>query len=178
MGRPDFFQVFYVRTAQICLQHISNRFHTVLTRALDIPCQLPPDIHIQMVLSAQKQKFLLQHRIQFLHCHDLLKAVHKLQHQLLRHGVGGGDLEDTDPLIAVQGFHHRLIVDAVGDNPLSRFLILPVQQIEPIRAEILADHRIALLYHPVVGVGQAWKDHPFIGIFHKTLGFRKTDTFF
>ena len=130
-----------------------------------------------MVFSAEKHQFLLQHRVQFFHCHDLIKAVHELKHQLFRRGVGRGNLDYTRALVSVQRFHDKLITDSMGDDSLDSFLLFPVQQVETVTAEVISDYRIARLNHPVVCIGQAREDNPFVGIFHESLWCRKTDTF-
>ncbi len=169
------FQIIYVRRSQISLQHLLHGLHTVLTRALHIPGKLSPDVNVQVVPAAEQRQLLFQHRVKFFYCHDLLKAVHELKHQLFRRGVGCGYLDDTRALISVQRFHDKLITDPMGNDSLDCLLFFPVHKVKAVGAEILPDYRVARLNHLVVCIGQTRKNNPFIRILHESLGRRETD---
>ena len=69
--------------------------------------------------AAKKQQLLFQNRIQFLHSHHLVQSFSEFQKQTLWHGIGGGYLKHPCSSVSVQGFHDKLIADAMSDDAVS-----------------------------------------------------------
>ena len=126
------FQIPDIGFSQILFQNPPDRLHGVFTGGLHFPCKLALYFQRQMVPAAKKQQLLFQNRIQFLHSHHLVQSFCEFQKQTLWHGIGGGYLKHPCSSVSVQGFHDKLIADAMSDDALDRVSLFPMQQIEPV----------------------------------------------